>query len=244
MKDLVNTIQNTDCLGENGMNQIKDKSIDLILCDPPYQATRLDWDIALDFKAMWQEYERIIKDNGAIILFSIQPFSSKLVQSNMKLFRYEIIWQKSYPTGFLNAKKMPLKSHENILVFYKHLPTYNPQNLTDCHIVEKARKKASPTQGKALKSYIQTKTGYPRSVCKFKKENGNIHPTQKPLALIEYLIRTYSNEEDLILDNCMGSGTTAIAAMNENRMFIGFEKDQVFYEKAMERINLYRNHAA
>jgi site-specific DNA-methyltransferase (adenine-specific) len=244
MKHLINKITIADCLGQNGLSQITTKSVDLILCDPPYQTTKLSWDIALDFDKLWKEYERIIKDNGAIILFSAQPFTSKLVLSNPKLFRYEIIWEKLHSTNFANAKKMPLKNHENILVFYKHLPTYNPQGLKDCRIKcrNKVRKReSSQASVSSMKEYIRTKTGYPKSVWKFKRDYDTWHPTQKPFGLIQNLIRTYSNPNDLIVDNCAGSGQTLLAALEEKRNCIAFEKNKEIAEKAIDRIEFYKS---
>ena len=240
-----NIIYNEECL--NGMKKIKDKSIDMILCDLPYGTTaRNSWDEIIPFEPLWKEYERIIKDNGAIILTAQQPFSSKLVMSNPKLFRYEWIWEKTTARGHLNAKRMPMKAHENVLVFYKKLPTYIPQK-TFGHKrkVSKAEHKTNCVatlnyNEHGLTTYDSTER-YPRSVQTFAtdKQKEALHPTQKPVALFEYLIKTYSNEGDIVLDNCMGSGTTAIACMNTNRNYIGFELDQKYWKLSMDRI---KNH--
>ncbi len=229
-----------DCL--ELMKDIPDKSIDMILCDLPYGTTHCKWDVAIPFEPLWKQYKRIIKDNGAIVLFGNEPFSSTLRMSNLKWFRYDWIWEKTRGTGFLNAKRMPLKSHENISVFYKHLPTYNPQ-------MRKGFKPYVYKQGKqsgAFQANIDAKTivttnnngdRYPLSVLNFYNVNGNnVHPTQKPVALLEYLINTYTNEGETVLDNCMGSGSTGVACINLNRRFIGIELDKDYFEIAVKRI--------
>ena len=241
-----------DCL--ELMKEIPSKSIDLILCDLPYGTTRNKWDSVLDLELLWEQYTRIIKDRGAILLFAQTPFDKVLGTSNLKHLRYEIIWQKTSPTGFLNAKKMPMKAHENILVFYKKLPTYNPQ-ITQGH-PRKVSSKASRSNSanrhtkKSLKGesnygvfaneiegYDSTER-YPLSVQVFAKDQQreNYHPTQKPVALLEWLIKTYTNEGDLVLDNCMGSGSTGVACVNLNRKFIGMELTEQYFEVAKERI--------
>ena len=204
---------------------------------------------------LWEQYNRIIKDRGAILLFAQTPFDKVLGVSNLKHLRYEIIWQKTAPTGFLNAKKMPMKAHENILVFYKKLPIYNPQ-MTQGHprkvtsnssrqkSVERQRIKAAVSAtnynsyGESLEGYDSTER-YPLSVQVFAKDQQkeNYHPTQKPVALLEWLIKTYTNEGDLVLDNCMGSGSTGVACVDTNRDFIGFELNEQYFEIAKERIN-------
>ncbi|AJA41470.1 putative DNA cytosine methylase [Geobacillus virus E3] len=242
----LNKIYNEDCLGDKelgtGMWRIPDKSIDMILCDLPYGTTECKWDTLIPLDELWKQYKRIIKDNGAIVLTASQPFTSILVSSNLKMFRYELIWEKNNATGFMNAKKMPLKNHENILVFYKKLPTYNPQGVKPC---EKKKKSAFHEYlGERENSrpvgmeYIQKATGYPKSVHYFPIERG-LHPTQKPVALFEYLIKTYTNEGDIVLDNCIGSGTTAIACISTNRKYIGFEIEKEYYDIAVKRIEEY-----
>ena len=233
------TLFHGDCL--EIMKEIPNKSIDMILCDLPYGTTRNKWDIIIDLDSLWGQYERIIKDNGAIVLFSQMPFSFILGSSNLKLFRYEWIWKKNKATGFLNSKKMPLKSHENILVFYKKLPTYNIQNLI---------KKATPTINKgsrgrmsevsnynvANKDAIQEYENYPKDILSFGVVMKPVHPTQKPVELLEYLIKTYTNENETVLDNCMGSGSTGVACINTNRNFIGIELEEKYFNIAKQRI--------
>lgn len=224
-----------DCL--EIMKDIPDKSIDMILCDLPYGTTKNKWDSIIDLTELWNGYERIIKDNGAIVLFSQMPFTAELVHSNLKLFKYEWIWQKDNGTGFLNAKKMPLKIHENILVFYKKLPTYNPQMRTGFKPYKCKQGRHSTNYGAYEQGHITESNGerYPIDIIEFKKDNG-LHPTQKPVALLEYLIKTYTNEKETVLDNCMGSGSTGVACKKLNRNFIGIELDEKYFEIAKERI--------
>jgi len=239
----LNTIYNEDCL--EGMKRIPDGSIDMILCDLPYGTTRNKWDTIIPLEPLWRQYNRIIKDNGAIALTAQTPFDKVLGVSNLKNLRYEWIWEKDKGTGHLNAKKMPMKVHENILIFYKRLPIYNPEKTKGHKPTNKngKSKKQSTNYGK----YEQLKTGgsterYPRSVQKFNVANsahGIVHPTQKPVELFEYLIKTYTNKGDTVLDNCMGSGTTAIACLNTDRQYIGFELDEDYYNIAQDRI---KNH--
>ena len=247
MKEL-NAIYNEDCL--IGMKDIEDGSIDAIICDLPYGVLnktnpKAKWDCPIPFDELWKQYERIIKDNGVIILFGSGMFTADLMQSNRKLWKYNLIWKKgNRPSGFLNAKKMPLRCHEDICVFYKNPPTYNPQMVIG---------KPNHSRGKNVKvnsrcygnydgeiEYKDTNEKYPISIIDIDKEhtaNGRIHPTQKPVELIRWLVRTYTNQGDTVLDNCVGSGTTAIACIKERRNFIGFETDTYFYKKAIERIN-------
>lgn len=228
-----------DCL--ELMKDIPDKSVDMILCDLPYGTTKNKWDSIIPLDKLWKQYERIIKDNGALVLFSQMPFSAQLVCSNLKLFRYEWIWEKDNGTGFLNAKKMPLKIHENIEIFYKKQPTYNPQ-------MRKGFKPYSQMSGRGSSNYgeqvrvttINEGDRYPIDVIEFKRDKTKIHPTQKPVALLEYLIKTYTNEGDVVLDNCMGSGSTGVASVNTNRNFIGIELDDKYFNIAKERINKER----
>lgn len=225
-----------DCLKE--MKKIGDKSVDMILCDLPYGTTQNKWDSVIDLSLMWKQYERIIKDNGSIVLTAQSPFDKILGISNIKMLKYELIWEKEQGTGFLNAKKMPLKSHENILIFYKKLPTYNPQMRTGFKPYVAVRNTATSNYGKQIDSVTTISNGerYPLSVLKFKRDKDRIHPTQKPVALMEYLIKTYTNEGDLVLDNCMGSGTTGVACVSLNRNFIGIELDDKYFWIAKERI--------
>lgn len=218
----------------------------MILCDLPqlYGTTRNKWDSIIPLDLLWEQYERIIKDNGAIVLTAQTPFDKVLGCSNLSLLRYEWIWEKTSATGHLNAKKMPMKAHENILVFYKKMPTYNYQK-TYGHQrkISKAEHKVNCNLSEnyneyKLTSYDSTER-YPRSVQKFSsdKQKSKLHPTQKPVALFEYLIKTYTNEGDLVLDNCIGSGTTAVAAINTGRNFIGIEKEEEYFNIASERIS-------
>lgn len=240
----LNTVHVGDCL--ELMRDIPDKSVDMILCDLPYGTTRNKWDSVIPLDEMWAQYERIIKDNGAIVLAAQTPFDKVLGVSNLQLLRYEWIWEKDKATGFLNAKKMPLKAHENVLVFYKKLPTYNAQ-VTEGHKPQNTSYSIPKTQQTNYGEYDPKKTGgqttrQPRTVQKFNtpKHNsvdvGGLHPTQKPVALFEYLIRTYTNEGETILDNCIGSGTTGVAALNTGRNFIGIEQDADYARIANERI--------
>lgn len=229
-------IMQGDCL--ELMKDIPNGSVDMILCDLPYGTTRNKWDCVIDFEPMWKHYKRVIKKNGAIVLFSQMPFGASVIMSNPKMFRYEWIYQKPNATGFLNSNRMPLKSHENILVFYKKLPIYNPQKWKGKPYFAKSGNRTSSNYGNFDGDYhTENKNGmrYPIDIIKFNKEQG-LHPTQKPVALLEYLIRTYTNEGDTVLDNCMGSGSTGIACINTGRNFIGIELDSGYFEIAKKRI--------
>lgn len=230
-----------DCL--ELMKDIPDKSIDMILCDLPFQVTSCSWDIIIPFDKLWSSYNRICKDKASIILFGTQPFTSKLILSNEKDFKYEIIWIKHQSTNPMFAKKGILKAHENICVFYKNQPTYNPQIEYDKPyggFKSRLGKKVGEVYGDNLKSQHRDNPDgerYPVSFIYFSNPNKNKqHPTQKPLALCEYLIKTYTNENDTVLDNCMGSGTTCLAAKNLNRQFIGIEKEKEYYDICVKRI--------
>ncbi|MBG9479373.1 DNA-methyltransferase [Lysinibacillus sphaericus] len=243
MKICNNTIYNMDCL--EGMKYIPDKSVDMILCDLPYGTTACKWDSIIPFELLWSEYERIIKDNGAIVLTASQPFTSKLVASNFKLFRYEWIWKKgNHTTGFQNANRMPLKNHENVCIFYKKLPTYNPQGVQHIKpvlIKNSPKMKVLGDRNETLnKPHVVKKKNFPKSVVDFPRDNGTFHPTQKPIALFEYLVKTYTNEGDTVLDNCMGGFTTAVACDNTGRNWIGFELESEYCEKGKDRINKNR----
>lgn len=231
----LNKIYNEDCL--EGMKRIPDCSVDMILCDLPYGTTRNKWDSVLPFDKLWEQYERIIKDNGAIVLSAQTPFDKVLGASNLKLLRYEWIWEKTQGTGHLNANRMPLKNHENILVFYKNLPVYNPQ--FEAGIAYKTTSSVnSSNYGTQNESTVTINDGfrYPLSIQEFNYDTETFHPTQKPVALFEYLIKTYTNKGDTVLDNCIGSGTTAIACINTERNFIGFETNEEYYNKSLQRI--------
>jgi DNA modification methylase len=220
---------------------IEDKSVNLILCDLPYGTTACKWDSVLPFDKLWKEYERIITDNGAIVLFGSQPFTSSLIMSNPKMFKYEIIWEKTRPTGFFTAKKMVMKIHENILVFYRKQCTYNPiMTEADPSKIDK-RKTLNPTFNPYLnvtKERVKdTGFRYPTSISKFNSisQKGQ-HPTQKPIELIKMLVKTYSNEDDVVMDNCMGSNTTGLACKELNRQYIGIEKDKNYYDVSVSRV--------
>ena len=234
-----------DCL--EVMKIIPSKSIDMILCDLPYEVTRNKWDIIIPFKPLWEQYNRVIKDNGAIVLFGQGMFTAKLILSQEKIWRYNLIWEKDRPSGFLNAKRMPLRSHEDILVFYKKTPTYNPQfwdgnPLHGMGTKYKEGKLANNNYGefKSYKNPSAEREGdtkkYPRSVIKFKRPHPPIFPTQKQVDLCEWLIKTYTNEGELVLDNCMGSGSTGVACLNTNRRFIGIELDKKYFDIANRRL--------
>jgi len=232
-----------DCLEE--MPKLADKSIDMILCDLPYGTTACKWDTVIPFEPLWTQYKRLIKDNGAIVLTASQPFTSALVMSNVDWFRYELIWEKERPTNIMFMKKQIGKVHENILVFYKHQPTYNPlMTKRDNPTIAVYGKDTKGGDSKTHKNQrLRYSEGYnrfvkyPRSVIKINRDTlkGSMHPTQKPVALFEYLIRTYTNECDTVLDNCAGSGTTGIAAWRQKRNAILIEKDELYFNAAKER---------
>jgi site-specific DNA-methyltransferase (adenine-specific) len=228
-----------DCL--EIMPTLKDKSIDLILCDLPYGSTACHWDSIIPFEPLWAQYKRLIKDNGAIVLTASQPFTSALVMSNPKMFKYCWVWQKSRKTGFQMARIRPMKEHEDIAVFYNAQPTYN-QTLTRLEKPVSSWRKNGKGGNllnvvKTAKGRMQEWTGFNSTIIPFSNEhNVGAHPTQKPVALFEYLIRTYTNESDTVLDNCAGSFTTAIAALNTNRNYICIEKDEKYYEIGTKRI--------
>lgn len=235
-----------DCLEK--MNEIPDASVDLVLCDLPYGTTKNKWDSVIPLTPLWAQYKRICKRNAAISLTAQTPFDKVLGCSNLTWLRYEWIWEKTETTGHLNAKKMPMKAHENILVFYQALPTYNPQktfgHIRKTAVAERFRLQ-SENYGKqfGITSYDSTER-FPRSVIKFStdKQVLRLHPTQKPVALMEYLIRTYTNEGDTVLDNTMGSGTTGVACVNMGRSFIGIEKEEKYFEVAKQRIESLSSH--
>ena len=247
-----------DCL--EVMKTIEDNSIDLILCDLPYGTIDSAWDSVVPFEPLWEQYKRVIKDNGAIVLFGSEPFSTSLRASQIELFKYDWIWLKSTSAGFIHAKNMPLKRSENISVFSKasmghksllkdNRMVYNPQNLTK---VNKIHKRPKPFSDKkdgvigARPSHTSQRDveyeDYPTNILDFARgNNDNIHPTQKPVPLFEYLIKTYTNENETVLDNCMGSGTTAIACLNTKRNYIGFEMDKDYFDKATKRIKEHKD---
>jgi len=237
--NMTNQVIKGDCL--EVMKEIPDKSIDMILCDLPYGTTACKWDTIIPFEPLWEQYKRIIKDNGAIVLTASQPFTSALVMSNPDMFKYALVWDKVKGTGFLNARKQPMRNHEDILVFYKKSPVYNPQKTTGHTRKKSFRGKHLQTEvyGKMKNDYQYDSTDrYPRSIQVFSTDtqNSSLHPTQKPVALFEYLIKTYTNEGDLVLDNCAGSGTTGVACKNLNRNFILIEKEQEYIDIIHKRL--------
>lgn len=224
------------------MKLIPDKSIDMILCDLPYGTTKCKWDVIIPFEPLWEQYNRIIKDNGAIVLFNTEPFGSYLRISNLKNYKYDWIWDKVKGTGFLNAKIQPMRNHELISVFYKKQCTYNPQKTTG-HIKKKSYKRKnlqSEVYGEMKNEILyESSERYPRSIQIFSTDTqkSSLHPTQKPVALLEYLINTYTNKGEIVLDNCMGCGSTCVAAINTKRSYIGFELMQEYFDIAKHRIN-------
>ena len=243
----LNKIYHEDCL--EGMKRIPDASIDCIICDLPYGVLNkgnesAQWDNVIPFDLLWKQYERVIKENGAIILFAQGMFTADLMISNRKLWRYNLIWQKGGRcSGFLNAKKMPLREHEDILVFYKTMPVYNPQ-MAKCEPHQRNHSRGKMNKEQTNRCYgnfgkpedVITDLKYPKSILNFNRPHPQIHPTQKPVMLVSWLINTYTNEGDTILDNCMGSGTTAIAAIRTKRNYIGFEIEKEYFDLANKRI--------
>ncbi len=242
-ENIINKVLHGDCL--DWLPQVEDKSVDMILCDLPYGTTACKWDTIIPFEPLWEQYERIIKDNGAIVLTASQPFTSALVMSNPRIFKYEIIWDKVNISNPMLAKKQVLKSHENILVFYKKQPTYNPQ-MTRGVKWKRGGSGAKNSESKFMQQNIkreckddETDLKYPKSIQVFSNANrtNKVHPTQKPIELMEWIVKTYTNENETVLDNCIGSGTTAVAAINTNRNFIGIEREWEYCEIANKRID-------
>ena len=225
-----------DCL--IGLSRVETGTVDLVLCDLPYGTTNCAWDTVIPFEPLWEQYRRIVKPNGALVLFAAQPFATALINSARKLFRYDLIWEKPSPVGFANSHRQPLRSHEEILVFYKRQPTYNPQGLVE---LEKPVIRRGGRSGSVYRSMsgasVQRYTNYPRSVLHYpNRGERRYHPTQKPVALLEYLIHTYTNPGELVVDNCMGGGSTPVACLNTGRRCMGFEKDGAIYETACQRV--------
>ena len=249
-----------DCL--ELMRDIPDKSVDMILCDLPYGCTaRNKWDVIIPFEPLWEQYKRIIKDDGAIVLLGKQHFTSMMIMSNTKMYKYNLVWRKNLKTGNLNARKMPMGAFEDIMVFYKKSPTYNPQQIPRTYQVPSGNKFNSKTTnyGKQKEEYIDRQSDWlmPDDVIDYEdgvsldalelenemlyikcvhNSSGKLHPTQKPVELLEWLIKTYTNENDLVLDNCMGSGSTGVACVNTNRRFIGIEIEKEYFDIAVSRI--------
>ena len=220
-----------NCLEQ--MKNIPDHSIDLILTDPPYGTTACKWDSVISLEPMWEQLKRVIKPDGAIVMTAAQPFTTTLIASNMKMFKYCWVWKKSKPTGHLNAKKQPLRTYEDVVVFYDNQCIYNPQGVKPTDKVVSRTNRGN--YGECSKTTRQTVTNYPRNIVEFPSVDG-IHPTQKPVALMEYLIKTYTNEGETVLDFTAGSGTTGVAARNLGRKFIGIEMDDHYFEVAKGRI--------
>lgn len=246
----INTIYNGDCL--DLMNNIQDKSIDMILCDLPYGTTACKWDVVIPFEPLWKEYKRIIKDNGAIVLFGSEPFSSYLRISNIKNYKYEWYWRKNLPTNFLNAKRQPLRAIETISVFNSsfYFPILENKPKENIRTNNKIYKQTNEgVYGKINDNYpkfqnreIPLDKNYPNNIINIDIEHRifRVHPTQKPVALFEYLIKTYTNENETVLDNCSGSGTTAIACINTNRNYICMEKEKKYYDISVDRTNKHK----
>jgi len=230
-----------DCLER--MKEIPDGSVDMVMCDLPYGTTACKWDSVIPFEPLWEQYRRIAKPNAAIVLTASQPFTTTLIASNMKMFKYCWVWEKSRFANQMLAKVQPLKIHEDIVVFSKGKVPYFPQGLIEVNKTTKQGSRVTDNNGGGTRktSYVQTHTNYPRSILRFASEGRTVHPTQKPVALFEYLIKTYTNEGDTVLDNCMGSGSTGVAAKNLNRNFIGIELDEKYFDIAKERITKEEN---
>lgn len=229
------TLMHGECL--ELMATLPDASIDMVMCDLPYGTTQNKWDSVIDLAQLWAQYERICR--GAIVLTAQAPFDKILGASNIKILKYEWIWQKEAGTGFLNAKKAPLKDHENVLVFYKSQPTYNPQMRTGFkpYVAKQGAKKSENYGDQSGAVTVSDGERYPLTVLQFPRDKDKVHPTQKPVALMEYLIRTYTHEGETVLDNCMGSGTTGVACINTGRNFVGMERDDKYFAIAEDRIN-------
>lgn len=232
MRDRIDLMMG-DCL--ECMAEIEPGSVDLVLTDPPYGTTACKWDAVIPFEPMWAAVKRVLKRNGAAVFTASQPFTSALGASNLPELRYSWSWRKSAATGHLNAKRMPMSDFEDVLVFYRSQPTYNPQGLIPYGKLTR-RGGNGGCYGDSGKENLQEFTNYPRRTLDIASEGGTVHPTQKPVALMEYLIRTYTNEGDVVLDFTMGSGTTGVAAMNTGRRFIGIERDEHYFEIACKRI--------
>lgn len=232
----VDYIEQGDCL--ELMKEIPNESVDMILCDLPYGTTRNKWDCIIPFEPLWEQYKRVIKQNGAIVLFCDGLFTANLMQSNIKIWRYNLVWDKQRGCDFLNANVKPLKSHEDIAVFYKKKPTYNKQYWYSKPYKRTKNGSLSNNYGDRQTAWSESEDGKrnPLSILAFARDADRSHPTQKPVALLEYLIRTYTNEGDTVLDNCMGSGSTCVACKNTNRHYIGFELDEKYFEIAKKRI--------
>lgn len=228
----INKIYNIDCL--KGMELMEDNSVDCIICDLPYGTTWAKWDKIINFDELWKQYNRLIKPNGAIVLFSSQPFTTKLIDSNIKNYKYTWYWIKNIKGNYLNAKRQPLRQVEEINVFNKH--NYYPQGLKEYNKIGRSGSGAKTTMQNYANEWYQENTGYPSNILYYNLDNDKYHPTQKPVALLEYMINTYTKEGEVVLDNCIGSGSTAVACVNTNRKYIGFELDEKYYNIAINRL--------
>ena len=243
MRNNMIELYNGDCLIE--MNKIKDKSVDLILCDLPYGSTSCSWDIIIPFDKLWEEYNRVLKETGIVVLFSSGLFTIDLINSNRKDFKYKMVWKKNVPTGMSSAKYRPMKYYEEICVFYKKKGTYNPQMKPRegvgkaCYNYDHYCGDSNHVEYEKIKKRYDPDWVQPSDVLEFNvvpNRKGKVHPTQKPIELLEWLVKTYSNENDLVLDNTMGSGSTGVACVNLNRNFVGIEMDKTYFEIAKGRI--------
>ena len=233
----------------DGIKNIPDNSIQLIIADLPYGTTEIDWDVRINMDTLWNEWWRILKNNGSIILYGVQPFTSYLINSQLEYFKYSLVWKKSRVGGFAQAPYRILNQHEDLIIFSKAGMTnnsknkilYNPQGVLECNKTMKGKGSNSLRANRKIQSdYIQKYTNYPKSILEFGNKGKIIHPTQKPIELNEFLIKSFSNETDFIFDPCFGSGSTIIAAINTNRKFIGFEKDESYYELFNTKLNIYK----
>ena len=235
------SLRQGDCL--ELMKDIPDCSVDMILCDLPYQRTKNSWDVAIPLNQLWGAYNRIIKPNGCIALFADGMFMADLMESNRAMWRYNLVWDKVLPTGFLNANRQPLRRHEELCFFYKKQPTYNPQKTAGKKSHSKGKEKSCANNNYGGYSFVDNsemhgETKYPTSMLQFRKPHPSktVHPTEKPVFLLEYIVRSYTNEGDVVLDNCMGSGSTGVACVNVGRRFIGIELDPIYFSVAEQRI--------
>lgn len=236
-----NSLVRADCL--EAMKHIADGSVDMILCDLPYGTTACKWDTVIPFEPLWAQYRRIAKRNAAIVLTASQPFTTALIASNMKGFRYSWVWDKVRGSNFQHARRQPMKSHEDVCVFYSAQPTYNPQHWYGKPYAVKEMTRGRKVEGLRggaanIRAATVSEDGrrYPLSIVRYSRDGDRTHPTQKPVALMEYLIRTYTNEGDVVLDNCMGSGTTGVACLNTGRRFIGIERDDGYFRVGSDRM--------
>ena len=236
---------NGDCL--ELLNDVDEKSVDMILCDLPYGQTHNKWDSVIPLDKLWKQYKRVIKDNGCIALFGQGMFTADLMYSNKKWWKYNLIWDKVLTNGFLNANRMPLRSHEDIAIFYNKPPTYNPQKVLGKKNHTKGKVKQNKNNNYGKHNFVDNSDElgnmkHPKSILTFTRPHSSVmkHPTEKPVEVCEWLIKSYTNEGDVVLDNCMGSGTTGIACENTNRKFIGMELNKEYFEQAVNRINQRR----